>query len=111
MVFSLTNAPSVFQHLSNDIFQEFLNIFVTIYLDNTLIFSKTRKKHDEHVRQILQQLQEYGFHVKLKKCTFYCNQLEILGYIVSQCVQITRYVSMHSGLMNHCGSMLVFNIF
>ena len=83
MPFGLTNAPAVFQHMANDIFRDFLDIFTIIYLDDILIFSKTQEEHDEHVRQVLQRLQEYGLYAKLEKCSFDRNQVEFLGYIVS----------------------------
>ena len=83
MPFGLTNAPAVFQHMANDIFRDFLDIFTIIYLDDILIFSKTQEEHDEHVRQVLRRLQEYGLYAKLEKCSFHLNQVEFLGYIGS----------------------------
>ena len=72
MPFGLPNAPIVFQHMANDIFQDFLDIFIIIYLDDILIYSKTQEDHDNHVRQVLQQLREFDR-----------NQVEFLGYVVS----------------------------
>ena len=51
--------------MANDIFRDFLDIFTIIYLDDILIFSKTQEEHDEHVRQVLRRLQEYGLYAKL----------------------------------------------
>jgi hypothetical protein len=84
MPFGLTNAPAVFQHMANDIFRDFLDIFTIVYLDDILIYSKTQEEHDNHVRQVLQRLQEYGLYAKLEKCSFDRNQVEFLGYVVSQ---------------------------
>ena len=53
MPFGLTNALAIFQHMANDIFQDFLDIFTIVYLDDILIYSKTQEEHDEHVRQEL----------------------------------------------------------
>ena len=50
MRFGLTNAPIVFQHMMKDIFREYLDHFVVIYLDDILIFSP---KMEEHTRQVL----------------------------------------------------------
>jgi hypothetical protein len=50
MPLGLTNAPTIFQHLMNDIFREFLDNFVVCYLDDILIFSKNEKDHEKHVR-------------------------------------------------------------
>ena len=83
MPFGLTNGPAVFQHMANDIFRDFLDIFTIIYLDDILIFSKTQEEHDEHVRQVLRRLQEYGLYAELEKCSFNLNQVEFMGYIVT----------------------------
>jgi hypothetical protein len=56
MPFGLTNAPIVFQHLMNDIFWEYMDEFVVVYLDDILIFSKDQETHDKHVRLVLATL-------------------------------------------------------
>jgi hypothetical protein len=43
MPFGLTNVPVVFQHMMNDIFREYLDPFVVIYLDDILIYSKNEE--------------------------------------------------------------------
>ena len=67
----------------NDIFCDFLDIFIIVYLDDILIYSKTQEEHDMHVRQVLLRLQEYGLYAKLEKCTFDENHVEFLGYVIS----------------------------
>jgi transposase InsO family protein len=83
MPFGLTNAPAVFQHMANDVFRDFLDLFVIIYLDDILVYSKTLEEHQQHVRQVLQRLREYGLYAKLEKCQFHQEQVEFLGYVVS----------------------------
>jgi hypothetical protein len=51
MPFGLTNAPAVFQHIANNIFRDFLDVFTIVYLDDILIYSKTQEEHDMHVRK------------------------------------------------------------
>ena len=84
MPFGLMNAPTGFQHMANDIFRDFLDIFTIIYLDDILIYSKTQEEHDIHVQKVLQRLREYGLYAKLEKCSFDQSQVEFLGYVVSQ---------------------------
>ena len=58
MPFGLINAPATFQSLINTIFQEYLDIFVTAYLDNILVYTKsTLKEQAEVVKKILKALQ------------------------------------------------------
>ena len=83
MPFGLTNAPAVFQHMANDVFREFLDLFVIIYLDDILVFSKTLLDHRCYVRQVLQRLREHHLYAKLEKCQFEERSMEFLGYIIS----------------------------
>lgn len=55
MPFGLTNVPANFQHLINDICQEYLDKFIVCYLDDTLIYSKNIEEHKEYVKLVLQK--------------------------------------------------------
>ena len=59
MSFSLTNAPAFFMHLMNMVFMDYLDVFVVIFIDDILIFSKTEEEHEEHLRLVLQRLREH----------------------------------------------------
>ena len=83
MPFGLTNAPATFQALLNDVLRPFLDIFVVVYLDDILIFSKTREAHTTHLRQVLTALRLHNLFVKLEKCSFYQAAVAFLGYIIS----------------------------
>jgi hypothetical protein len=54
MSFGLTNAPAHFMYLMNSIFMEELDKFVVVFIDDILIFSKSKKEHEEHLRTVLQ---------------------------------------------------------
>ena len=84
MPFGLTNAPAVFQHLMNDVFREYLDQFVVIYLDDVLIFSQNQREHEKHVRLVLEKLRSAGLYAKLEKCEFDKSSVEFLGYVISQ---------------------------
>lgn len=82
MPFGLTNAPAAFQALMNEIFSEYLDLFVIIYLDDILIFSETPEEHETHVRLVLDKLRENDLPVKAEKCSFDATEVEYLGFIV-----------------------------
>ena len=84
MPFGLRNVRAVFQHMANDVFREFLDIFVIIYLDDILVFSKTLEEHHTHVRQVFEKLRMHGLYAKLEKCSFHQDTMEFLGYVISQ---------------------------
>lgn len=53
MSFGLTNAPSTFMSLMNEVFKTFLNLFVIVFIDNILVYSKSIEDHPEHLYIIL----------------------------------------------------------
>ena len=50
MSFCLTNAPSTFINLMNRVFREYLEAFVIVFIDDILIYSKTKEEHEQHFR-------------------------------------------------------------
>ena len=56
MPFGLTNAPAVFMDLMHRIFKSYLDRFVVVFIDDILVYSKTREEHEQHLRIILQTL-------------------------------------------------------
>lgn len=70
MPFGLTNAPTALMDLMNRVFQPFLDRFVIIFIDDILVYSKTMKEHEEHLRVVLQTLREMKHYAKFKKCEF-----------------------------------------
>ena len=56
--FWLSNAPTVFMFLMNGIFREYLDNFVIVFLDDILIYSKSKEEHEKHLRMVLQVLRE-----------------------------------------------------
>ncbi|XP_053548908.1 uncharacterized protein LOC128640454, partial [Bombina bombina] len=84
MPFGLCNAPAVFQHFVNEIFRDFLNSFVIIYLDDILIFSHNYQDYVHHVRKVLQRLRDNHLFAKLEKCSFHQKSIPFLGYVISE---------------------------
>ena len=83
MPFGLANAPSSFQNFINDIFEnDILDIFVTTYIDDILVFSKTLKEHRQHVKTVLSHLQAAGLQLDINKCKFEVHETKYLGLII-----------------------------
>lgn len=67
----------------NDIFMDMLDDFMTVFLDDILIFSKSTVEHELYVKRVLQCLQEAGLQASLKKYKFSVMKTKFLGFIIS----------------------------
>ncbi|CAJ0933921.1 unnamed protein product [Ranitomeya imitator] len=81
MPFGLANAPSVFQSFMHDIFREYLDKFLIVYLDDILIFSDDWESHVKQVRMVFQVLRANSLFVKGSKCLFGVQKVSFLGFI------------------------------
>jgi len=84
MPFGLCNTPGTFQHYMHDVFRDFLDKFLVIYLDDFLVYSDNLKEHQKHVRLVLERLWEAGLYLKPSKCEFHREEVEFLGFIVGK---------------------------
>ncbi|GJZ11265.1 putative reverse transcriptase domain-containing protein [Tanacetum coccineum] len=67
MPFGLTNAPAVFMDLMNRVCKPYLDKFEIIFIDDILIYSKNKKEHEEHLKEILELLKKEEFGVCSKE--------------------------------------------
>ena len=70
MPFGLTNALATFSNLMNDVFYEFVDRFVMVYLDDIVVYSESLDDHLEYLRNVLSKLREHQLYVKKEKCEF-----------------------------------------
>ena len=84
MAFGLTNAPAAFMDLMNRVFKDYLDKFVIVFIDDILVYSRSRDEHEEHLTPTLQKLKEEKLYAKLKKCEFWLEKVAFLEHIVSK---------------------------
>jgi hypothetical protein len=82
--FGLTNSPTTFMRLMDDVLRPFTNTFVVVYLDDMLIFNRTWEEHMQHIQQVLSTLQQHKLYANLEKCSFGMNKVQYLGYIIDE---------------------------
>jgi hypothetical protein len=83
MSFGLTNAPALFMNLMNSVFMDYLDKFVVLYIDPSLIYSPS-EEHVDHLKMVLQRLQEHQLYAKLSKCEFWIDEVLFLGHIINK---------------------------
>ena len=84
MSFGLTNAHAAFMSLMNGIFKPYLDLFVIVFIDDILIYSKGRKEHEEHLKIVLELLRGKRIYAKFSKCEFWLDSVSFLGHVVSK---------------------------
>ncbi len=82
MSFNLINASVTFQTFVNNVLQRYLNQFIIVYLNDILIYLKTKKEHMQHVRKVLQTLKEVDLRIKSEKSEFHVQSVQFLRFIV-----------------------------
>lgn len=71
MSFGLTNMPNIFMDIMNSTFQEYLDKFIVVLIDNILIYLRSHEKHEKHLRIVLQRLKKKQLYAKFNKYEFW----------------------------------------
>ena len=83
MPFGLCNAPATFQRLMEAVLHGLLGNFVSVYLDDIIIYSPTVEDHLKHLNSVFDRLRQAGLRLKPSKCQFLCSQIAYLGHVIS----------------------------
>jgi len=83
MSFGLSNAPSTFMRLMNEALRSYIGLFVVVYFDDILVYSKTEFDHIQHLKQVFTTFRRHKLYGKLEKCEFLVPRVIFLGYVVS----------------------------
>ncbi|GJT42344.1 putative reverse transcriptase domain-containing protein [Tanacetum coccineum] len=83
MPFDLTNALVVFKDFMNRVCKSYLDKFVIVFIDDILIYLKSKGEHDVHLRLILELLEKEKLYEKFPKCEFWLQEVRILGHVVN----------------------------
>lgn len=82
--FGFTNSPAVFQRAMNEVFRDALYIRCVIYIDDILVYGRTKEETLENLEWVLKRCEQHGIKLKLSKCEFIKEEVNFLGYRVGQ---------------------------
>jgi hypothetical protein len=78
MSFGLMNALAYFMYLMNNVFMEYLDKFIVVFIDDILIYSRIEEEHEEHLRLVLERLRANQLYAKFSKCEFWLIEVAFL---------------------------------
>ncbi|GJX47492.1 putative reverse transcriptase domain-containing protein [Tanacetum coccineum] len=74
---------TIFMDLMNRVCRPYLDKFVIVFIDDILIYSKTREEHVEHLRLVLELLKKEKLYAKFSKCEFWLREVQFLKHMIN----------------------------
>nr|GEY02517.1 putative reverse transcriptase domain-containing protein [Tanacetum cinerariifolium] len=90
MPFGLTNTTAIFMDLMNRVCKPYLDKFVIVFIDDILIYSKSKQEHEEHLNLILELLKKEELYAIFSKCEFWIPKVQFLGHVIDRFSKITK---------------------
>lgn len=84
MPFGLKNIGATYQRLMTKVFKPLIGQTVEVYIDDIVVKSMTRGKHEQHLEEVFRLLREYDMKLNTSKCVFGVSVWKFLGFIVTQ---------------------------
>jgi hypothetical protein len=84
LFFELCNEFVTYQHYMNDVFFDYFDDFVSIYINDILIYNNFKKKHVKHVKKMLQRLRNADLQIDIDKCEFFVHEIKYFDFIVDR---------------------------
>ncbi|GJZ94588.1 putative nucleotidyltransferase, ribonuclease H [Tanacetum coccineum] len=83
MPFGLTDAPAIFMDLMNRVCRPYLETFMIVFIDDILIYSKTREEHELHLGLVLELLKQEKLYAKFSMCELWLREVQFLGHVIN----------------------------
>ncbi|GJU75907.1 retrotransposon protein, putative, ty3-gypsy subclass [Tanacetum coccineum] len=83
MPFGFTNVPTAFMELMNWVCHPTLDKLVIVFMDDILIYSKSAKDHETHLRQVLSMLKHEKLYAKFSKCKLWLQEVQFLRHVIN----------------------------
>ena len=82
MPLGLTNAPVVFMNRMNQVFKKYLDELVIIFIDDILVYSRSKEEHEYHLTTVLETLRRNQPYAKFTKCEFWLGKVHFLIHMM-----------------------------
>ncbi|CAN4115829.1 unnamed protein product [Withania somnifera] len=70
--------------LMHRVLKPYLDLFVVVFIDDILVYSRSKSDHERHLALILRTPREHGLYAKFSKCEFWLESVAFLGHVVSK---------------------------
>jgi hypothetical protein len=84
MLLGIPNAPTLFQNLINNIFNDIIDLSVITYINNILIYRQLKMEHKKLIKELASHFQKYNLATSNNKSEFHNSEIEFVGYLISE---------------------------